>query len=313
MWEDCGRFRQREVRFLKNLFERGNANGLHGLKYLSPTELKNREPFVHAEQTLLVPEEGIVDYKVVMERLSDSILSNNGEIHLNTELYSVQEMDKSIMVSDSKNEWELDLLISCAGLHSDRIYQKFTKKPRPLRIVPFRGEYKMLTKEAEKLVNHLIYPVPDPEYPFLGVHFTRMMSGAREAGPNAVFAFKREGYTNSQLSIEDTLDAVTYKGFLAFLSKNLGFVVNELKSSLFETEFLKKLKKLVPEIQEKDLVQGTAGVRAQAMDSTGKLLMDFNVIREGRQIHVLNAPSPGATASLAIADYIINKYILFSN
>lgn len=315
--EICGKIvvasDKREAGFLKNLFERGSANGLIGLKYLSSAELKAREPFVVAEQTLLVPEEGIVDYKAVMARLSDSILSNNGEIHLSTELNSLQETGNSVIVSDGKNEWELDLLVSCAGLHSDRIYQKFTKKPRPLRIVPFRGEYMMLTKEAEKLVNHLIYPVPDPEYPFLGVHFTRMMTGAREVGPNAVFAFKREGYTNSQISIADTYDAVTYKGFLSFLSKNFGFAVGELKSSLFVSEFLRKLQKLVPDIQEKDFVKGTAGVRAQAMDSSGKLLMDFNVIREGRQVHVLNAPSPGATASLAIADYVINEYVISRN
>ena len=301
---------QREAGFLKNLFERGSANGLKGLKYLSKEELKKREPFVVAEQSLLVPEEGIVDYKSVMSKLSDKILNAGGEIHLSTELKMVKEVNDLIIASDGINEWELDLLVSCGGLHSDRLYEKFTTKKRPLRIVPFRGEYMMLTKDAEKLVNHLIYPVPDPEYPFLGVHFTRMMSGAREVGPNAVFAFKREGYTNSQISIADTLDAVTYKGFLSFLAKNLSFSMGELKSSLFVSEFLRKARKLVPDIQEKDFVKGSAGVRAQAMDSSGKLLMDFNVIREGRQVHVLNAPSPGATASLAIADYVINEYIL---
>jgi len=300
---------RREAGFLKNLFERGSANGLTGLKYLSSVELKKREPFVVAEQSLLVPEEGIVDFKAVMAKLSDCILSKNGQIHLSTELKSVEETGSLLTASDGKMEWKLDLLVSCAGLHSDRIYQKFTKKRRPLRIVPFRGEYMMLTKDAEKLVNHLIYPVPDPEYPFLGVHFTRMMTGAREVGPNAVFAFKREGYTNSQISVSDTIDSVTYKGFLSFLTKNMSFAIGELKSSLFVSEFLRKARKLVPDIQEKDFVKGSAGVRAQAMDANGKLLMDFNVIREGRQIHVLNAPSPGATASLAIADYIINEYI----
>lgn len=301
---------RREAGFLKNLFERGSANGLTGLKYLSSEELKKREPFVVAEQSLLVPEEGIVDYKVVMARLSDSILRNDGEIHLNTEINSAQETDSLVIASDGKKEWQLDLLVSCAGLHSDRIYQKFTNKQRPLRIIPFRGEYMMLTEEAKKLVNHLIYPVPDPEYPFLGVHFTRMMTGAREVGPNAVFAFKREGYTNSQISVSDTLDSVTYRGFLSFLAKNMGFAVGELKSSLFVSEFLRKARKLVPDIQEKDFIKGSAGVRAQAMNKHGKLLMDFNVIREGRQVHVLNAPSPGATASLAIADHIISQYVL---
>ena len=300
----------RETQFLKNLFERGSANGLTGLRYLSKEELKKREPFVVAEQSLLVPEEGIVDYKAVMAKMAEKILEVGGNIHLNTEISSAKETGNAVVVSDGNKEWALDLLVSCGGLHSDRLYKKFTLRPRPLRIVPFRGEYMMLTKDAEKLVNHLIYPVPDPEYPFLGVHFTRMMTGAREVGPNAVFAFKREGYTNSQISITDTFDAVTYKGFLLFLSKNLGFAVGELKSSLFVSEFLRKLQKLVPDIQEKDFVKGTAGVRAQAMDAKGKLLMDFNVNREGRQVHVLNAPSPGATASLAIADYIISEFII---
>ncbi|MBU0697440.1 MAG: L-2-hydroxyglutarate oxidase [Bacteroidetes bacterium] len=304
---------KREASFLKNLLERGTANGLTGLKYLSKEELKKREPFVVAEKSLLVPEEGIVDYKAVMSKLAEQILNANGEIHLGSELTSAKENKEGIIVSDGQKEWSLDLLVSCGGLHSDRIYQKFTHKQRPLRIVPFRGEYMMLTKDAEKLVNHLIYPVPDPEYPFLGVHFTRMMTGAREVGPNAVFAFKREGYTNRQISIKDTFDAISYKGFLKFISNNLGFALGELKSSLFVTDFLKKARKLVPEIQEQDFIKGTAGVRAQAMNVEGKLLMDFDVIKDGRQVHVLNAPSPGATASLAIADFVISEYITFQN
>jgi L-2-hydroxyglutarate oxidase len=167
----------------------------------------------------------------------------------------------------------------------------------------------MLKPEASHLVNHLVYPVPDPEYPFLGIHFTRMINGSREVGPNAVFAFKREGYTNRDFSIKDTLDSVTYKGFMNFLAKNFAFSLGELRSSLSEAVFIKKAQKLIPDINTSHLVKGTAGVRAQAMDSSGKLLMDFNVIREGNQVHVLNAPSPGATAALAIADHVITNYI----
>jgi L-2-hydroxyglutarate oxidase len=166
----------------------------------------------------------------------------------------------------------------------------------------------MLKPEAKKLVNHLIYPVPDPAYPFLGVHFTRLINGEREVGPNAVFAFKREGYTNRDFSMKDTIDAATYIGFIKFVANNFAFSMDEFFSSIFIEKFLKKAKKLIPDIDASMFVKGTAGVRAQAMDTNGKLLMDFNIIREKNQIHVLNAPSPGATASLAIADYIIENY-----
>lgn len=310
--EICGKIvvasNDRETKFLDNLHKRGTANGLSGLKYLSQQELKEREPFVSAKEALLVPEEGIVDYKAVMNQLSNLILSNGGEIVLNTEINQVVETKDQLVLSDGKGEWIVDQLISCAGLHSDRVFEKFTKQPRPLRIVPFRGEYLMLKPETEKLVNHLIYPVPDPEYPFLGVHFTRMMNGAREVGPNAVFAMKREGYTNKDISLKDTLESATYIGFLNFLRKNFAFSMGEFYSSISTQAFLKKARKLVPDIGENDFVKGSAGVRAQAMDKSGKLLMDFNVIKGGRQVHVLNAPSPGATASLAIADYILKEY-----
>ncbi len=308
----CGKIvvasNEREINFLDDLADRGTKNGLAGLKFLTKEELTKREPFVSAKKALLVPQEGIVDYKEVMNTLASIIKMRGGEIILSTKITSVTNKGNTVIISDNKNEWEFDLIYNCAGLYSDRNYKKFTHKKRPLRIVPFRGEYLMLKPEAKKLVNHLIYPVPDPEYPFLGVHFTRLINGEREVGPNAVFAFKREGYSNMDFSIKDTLDSVTYIGFLKFIKNNFMFSMNELKSSLFISEFLKKAKKLIPDIDETMFVKGTAGVRAQAMDENGKLLMDFNIIREKNQIHVLNAPSPGATASLAIAAYIIENY-----
>lgn len=311
--EICGKIvvasNEREIPFLNDLADRGKQNGLADLKFLSPNELKQREPNVIAKKALLVPEEGIVDYKAVMRKMADLIRQGGGEIYLGCKITSVHEQESKVILKSSGMELEVDLLFNCTGLYSDRTYQAFTNIKRPLRIVPFRGEYLMLKPEAEHLVNHLIYPVPDPEYPFLGVHFTRLISGAREVGPNAVFAFKREGYTNRDFSLQDTLDAVTYKGFINFIAKNFGFSMNELGSSLFKELFLKKAKKLIPDIDSSMFVKGTAGVRAQAMDATGKLIMDFNVIRHKNQIHVLNAPSPGATASLAIADYIINEYL----
>jgi L-2-hydroxyglutarate oxidase len=308
----CGKIvvasNNREELFLDNLANRGNKNGLLGLKYLSNQEMKSREPFVFAKKALLVPEEGIVDYKIVMQKLSDKIKENNGEIVLSTKIEKAKNSFNSVILTGNGKEWEFDLVFNCAGLYSDRNYQIFTGKKRPLRIVPFRGEYLMLKEDARKLVNHLVYPVPDPDYPFLGVHFTRLINGEREVGPNAVFAFKREGYKNTDFSLNDTIDSLTYKGFLNFISKNFRFSINELQSSIFMSSFLDKAKKLIPEIDSTMFVKGTAGVRAQAMDENGKLLMDFNILREGNQIHVLNAPSPGATASLAIADYILNEY-----
>ncbi|WP_118952443.1 L-2-hydroxyglutarate oxidase [Taibaiella helva] len=300
---------EREAGFLKNLHARGTANGLQGLEFLTGAALAQREPYVSAKEALLVPEEGIVDYKAVMQKLKELILARNGAVLMGTRINKVVEGNNEVIVSDGTKEWKLDAVVSCAGLHSDRIYRQFTRQRRPLRIVPFRGEYMMLKPEAKHLVNHLVYPVPDPEYPFLGVHFTRMISGAREVGPNAVFALKREGYVNTQFSLKDTVDAVTYKGFMAFLAKNFSFSMGEFYSSINAKAFLKKAQKLIPDIKMEHFVKGTAGVRAQAMDARGKLIMDFNVIRQGRQVHVLNAPSPGATASLAIADYIISEYI----
>jgi L-2-hydroxyglutarate oxidase len=309
----CGKIvvasNSREELFLDNLALRGTKNGLKGLKYLTNQEMKSREPFVFAKKALLVPEEGIVDYKAVMQKLSNKIEENNGEIILSNKIEKAVNLNNSVVLYGNNKEWEFDLVFNCAGLHSDRNYQKFTGNKRPLRIVPFRGEYLMLKEEARKLVNHLVYPVPDPEYPFLGVHFTRLINGEREVGPNAVFAFKREGYKINDFSLNDTVDALTYRGFLNFISKNLNFSLNELKSSIFISSFLDKAKKLIPEIDSSMFVKGTSGVRAQAMDVTGKLLMDFNVLRDGNQIHILNAPSPGATASLAIADYILNEYL----
>lgn len=308
----CGKIvvasNDREIKFLDDLAYRGAKNGLTGLKFLTSSELKKREPYVSAEKSLLVPQEGIVDYKEVMNTMVNNIKNRGGELFLNSKITSVKNKENTILISDEQNEWEFDLIYNCAGLFSDRNYELFTHKKRPLRIVPFRGEYLMLKPEARKLVNHLVYPVPDPEYPFLGVHFTRLINGEREVGPNAVFSFKREGYTNKDFSLKDTLDSLSYIGFLRFIKDNFMFSLNELKSSLFIADFLKKAQKLIPDIDQSMFVKGTAGVRAQAMDVNGKLLMDFNIIRDKNQIHVLNAPSPGATASLAIADYIIENY-----
>jgi L-2-hydroxyglutarate oxidase len=295
---------------LRGLAKRGEANGLQGLKFLSQAELKAREPMVRATEALLVPEEGIADYKAVMRKLVELIESRGGRVHFNSPVWMVEpNAAEKITISTASVTNQYDLLVSCTGLHSDRAYKRYTGKNAPLRIVPFRGEYLNFKPEFEQMVNHLIYPVPDVKYPFLGVHFTRMVSGEREVGPNAVLAFKREGYTNKDFNFKDTFESLTYVGFLNFLRKNFGFAMGEFSSSLLMSSFIAKAKIMIPEVEASMLVKGSAGVRAQAMDPEGKLLMDFNIEREGNQVHVLNAPSPGATSSLAIASYIIDNYL----
>jgi len=301
----------REVKFLENLAGRGAANGLKGLKYLGAAELKRREPYVRASSSLLVPEEGIVDYPAVMIALAEIIQQKGGLLLYDSPVGGVRTHPGrgTVVVETPQSETEVDLLVCCAGLHSDRLYRSCTSQRPPLRIVPFRGEYRMLKPEADRMVNHLVYPVPDPLYPFLGVHFTRLVHGGREVGPNAVLAFKREGYSGRDFSLPDTIDAVTYKGFLRFLARNFRFTAGEFTSSFSEKVFLAKARKMIPEITQGQLVSGTAGVRAQAVAADGTLVMDFSIIRHGSQIHVLNAPSPGATASLAIAAHIVEEYV----
>jgi L-2-hydroxyglutarate oxidase len=295
---------------LRGLAKRGESNGLQGLKFLNTAELKVREPMVRATSTLLVPEEGIADYKGVMNKLVDLIEERGGRVHFNSPIWSIQQnVSGESVVTTETGTYAFDRLVSCTGLHSDRTFSKYTGKKGPLRIVPFRGEYLSFKSEFEHMVNHLIYPVPDANYPFLGVHFTRMVSGEREVGPNAVLAFKREGYTNKDFNFKDTIESLTYVGFLNFLRKNFTFAMGEFASSILMSSFIAKAKIMIPEVEASMLVKGSAGVRAQAMDPAGKLLMDFNIERDGNQVHVLNAPSPGATSSLAIASYILDNYL----
>ena len=294
---------------LENLAKRGNQNGLTGLKFLKNKELKTREPFVKATKALLVPQEGIVDYKRVMLVLAQKIKENGGEILTNLSIEKVNETPDEIKVISKEQEFNFDYLFACAGLHSDRIFKLCTGKTSPIKIIPFRGEYLKFKKEYENLVNHLIYPVPDSKYPFLGVHFTRMIDGSKEVGPNAVFTFKREGYKKGSFSLKDSCESLTYKGLQKFILHNFSFAFDEFKSSLFLNDFVKKAKKMIPDIENHMLEKGPAGVRAQAVSEEGELIMDFSIEKTKRQIHLLNAPSPGATASLALADYIINKHL----
>jgi L-2-hydroxyglutarate oxidase len=300
----------KEEKALDQLAIRGNKNGLHGLKYLSAKELKLREPFVRAQKALLVPEEGIVDYIAVMRKMVDLIQESKGQISYDTPVESIEESSvNEVVLSTTKSTYTFDYLVSCTGLWSDKTYTNLTLQKPPLRIVPFRGEYLKFKHGFEDHINHLVYPVPDAQFPFLGVHFTRMIDGSREVGPNAVLALKREGYSKTSFSFKDSYESLTYPGLLRFIGNNLSFSINEFKSSLFMKDFIAKAQKMIPDIDASMLETGPSGVRAQAISPEGKLQMDFNIIREGRQIHVLNAPSPGATASLSIASHIIENYL----
>ena len=310
-YDICGKVivatNDKELVALDKLAKRGNQNGLTGLKFLKKSELKTREPFVKATKALLVPQEGIVDYKRVMHVFAQRIKENGGEILTNLSIEKVDETPNEIKVILKEQEFNFDNLFACAGLHSDRIYKLCTGKKSPIKIIPFRGEYLTFKKDYESLVNHLIYPVPDSKYPFLGVHFTRMIDGSKEVGPNAVFTFKREGYEKGSFSIKDSYESLTYKGLQRFILNNFSFAFDEFKSSLFLNNFVKKAKKMIPDIEKHMLIKGPAGVRAQAVSENGNLIMDFSIEKTKRQIHLLNAPSPGATASLSIAEYILKK------
>ena len=299
-----------EVRALDRLAKRGEKNGLSGLTYLTAELLKKREPFVRAQKALLVPEEGIIDYKGVMKKLIYLIQENSGEVYYNNPVNNIlSSSNNEIVIGLADKSLNFDYLVSCSGLWSDRTFKQLSKKKSPIKIVPFRGEYLKFKSDYEKMVNHLVYPVPDEKFPFLGVHFTRMIDGSREVGPNAVLALKRDGYYRNSFSLKDTYDSLTFPGLLRFVFKNFNFSLNEFKSSLYLKDFITKAKKMIPEVDASMLERGPIGVRAQAISPSGELQMDFNIIRNRNQIHVLNAPSPGATASLAIASYIIENYL----
>ena len=299
---------KQDLKLIDDLAERGKRNGLKGLKFLSDDELKQREPFVKSLKTLLVPEEGIVDYKAVMKSMSNNIISSGGNIYLSSKIEKIKKINNKMYININSSK-AYDYIINSTGLQADINYKKFSKEKRKMRIVPFRGEYYKLTEGAKKIVNHLVYPVGNPKFPFLGLHFTRMINGDREVGPNAVLAFKREGYKNSDISIKDMIDYLSYPGFLNFIRKNFLFCINEFSTSILKSSFLKKAQVLIPEITSNDIISGPAGVRAQGIDLKGNLMMDFDVIKTNNQVHILNAQSPAATCSLAIADYIIENYI----
>ncbi len=300
---------ENEIEQLEKIYRRGLENGLEGISYLTDEELIEREPSVNGVKGIFVPQTGIVDFQVVSQKLAEEIKKMGGEIRFNEAVKSINNKNSRVEILTNNYSFESSFLITCAGLQSDRI-AKMTKPDLPLRIIPFRGEYYKLKKLSKSLVKNLIYPVPDPAFPFLGVHFTRMISGDVECGPNAVFAFKREGYTKYSFDFTDTMQSLAWSGFRKVALKYWKTGLGEFYRSFSKSAFVKALQKLIPEISESDLKPGGAGVRAQACDKDGNLIDDFYFVEQDRIIHVCNAPSPAATSSLSIGEYIADKYFL---
>lgn len=298
-----------EVNQLNKLHQRGIENGLDGLVTLGPEQIKEIEPHCTGLAGLKVPQTGIVDYKAMCLKLGERIEEMGGNLHLGNKVQSIVSKSDGIHVETSKQTLHARVLVNCAGLYSDKVARMTSEVDT--KIIPFRGEYYELVEEKRHLVKHLIYPVPDPNFPFLGVHYTRMVNGGVEAGPNAVLAYAREGYTKSDINLAELFESLTYPGFIKVASKYWQTGLGELYRSYSKKAFTKALQKLIPEIEEKDLKPGGAGVRAQACDKTGGLLDDFKLLEQEHTIHVINAPSPAATSSLSIgktvSEMILNK------
>lgn len=305
--EICGKLvvatRDDQVLRLHDLFERGTANGLKGLKILTPDEMREIEPHVAGVAGLRVPEEGIIDYPGYCDVLARLIGQSGGQVIISAEALQLRRDGSKWTAMTPKGEFQASFLVTCAGLQADRVARLAGESPEA-QIVPFRGDYYKLSPQGEKLVRHLIYPVADKRFPFLGVHLTRLARGGIEAGPNAVLALKREGYGKTDFDWGDAAEAVTFSGLWRFAGRHFKMCANELRRAFSKRLFCESLQTLVPEIQEQHLLPGGSGVRAQAMRRDGQLIEDFDIIQRPDAIHVLNAPSPAATASLAIGEKI---------
>lgn len=310
--EQCGKIvvatEESELPRLENLWERGNANGLLGLRKLNPAQIKEIEPHAAGIAAIHVPQEGIVDYPDVCEKLGELIRKRGGEIKLNARVLKIISDGGEKIVETSAGNFRTKFVVTCGGLYADWLVKMAGQKPSA-KIIPFRGEYFQIKKERQFLVRNLIYPVPDPKFPFLGVHFTRLIHGEIEAGPNAVLAFAREGYKWSNINLRDFAESLCFPGLWKFLANYPSLCGYEIYRSLSKAEFTRSLQKLVPEIREDDLETGGAGVRAQAMTTDGKLVEDFHFEEAKGILHVVNAPSPAATASLAIGRKISGRVL----
>jgi L-2-hydroxyglutarate oxidase len=308
--ERCGKIvvatRPDQLPALRELERRGRANGLQGLRSLRAEELREYEPHVAGIAGLHVEETGIVDYVRFTNVLGDLVRAAGGVIQLSTRLLACRRNSSEVLLETTHGDFSCRYLIACAGLQADRVASLCGVRPG-VHIVPFRGEYYELIPERTHLVRNLIYPVADPRFPFLGVHFTRLIHGGIEAGPNAVLALKREGYAWTKFSLRDVLGMAGYSGFWRMVSRYWKTGLGELQRSLSKSAFVRALQQLLPELRAEDLRPAGAGVRAQALTPQGTLVDDFHVVKAERMVHVLNAPSPAATASLRIARHIVEE------
>lgn len=313
-YDACGKVivatTESELPLLENLYKRAIANGLAARK-LAASEVNEIEPHVSCIAGIHVPSTGIVDFVGVCQKLAELVSTRGGEPRLATRVLGLRAKDSEAVLETSKGTLAARWIVNCAGLHSDRVAKLAGADPGA-RIVPFRGEYYELKPESRSLVRNLIYPVPDPNFPFLGVHFTRMIDGSVHAGPNAVLSLKREGYRRTSFNFRDSIDTLTYAGFWRLAAKHARSGLEEMYRSFSKRAFLRSLQKLIPEIREEDLVPGGAGVRAQALRTDGGLVDDFLIVHSPSAIHVCNAPSPAATASLEIGRAIAERIPDFS-
>tara|TARA_B100001123_G_scaffold447656_1_gene605894 strand:+ start:19943 stop:21157 length:1215 start_codon:yes stop_codon:yes gene_type:complete len=295
-----------ELGRLDTLLERGQANGVQGIRMIGPEEIIEIEPHVTSGvRAIHCPMTGIIDYTLVTNTYAKIFQNNNGEIFLSTKVVSIGKKSNVINIQTNQGDFETKYIINCAGLYADSIARKMGIDPG-IRIIPFRGEYFTLAENSTHLVKGLIYPVPDPAFPFLGVHYTRMINGGVEAGPNAVLAFAQEGYSKTKINISEFISTLLYSGFWVMTRKYWKTGMQEMYRSFSKDAFTKSLQKLLPEVKKSDLVPSGAGVRAQAVDRTGFLLDDFHIVETDQAIHVQNAPSPAATSSLGIGNHITN-------
>ena len=308
-YDMCGKLivavNDNEVPMLMDLYERGTANGALGLKIIEKEEITDYEPHSTGVKAIFSPNTGIIDYTEVSKSYATQMMEAGGDLITGTELKSISEKDGQIYLETTEGTITAKKILNCAGLHADRV-AKMMGVDMGVKIIPFRGEYFSLIPERSDMVKGLIYPVPNPNLPFLGVHFTRRVNGSVEAGPNAVLAFAREGYKKTKINFGDAFETLTYSGFLKMSLKYWTVGMKEQYRSLVKGSFVKSLQTLIPEITGKDLYSPGAGVRAQAVAKNGVLLQDFSIAETENAIHVLNAPSPGATASLTISKYILD-------
>lgn len=313
--ELCGKIivatSREEIPQLEKIQDRGQQNGLTGLKRLSVEEMKTIEPHVNGVDAIFVPQAGIIDYTTVALKYADLIREKDGNFMLGEKVKDIRQKKGVSTVITDHNSYDARLVVNCAGLYSDKI-ARLTQEKLNIKIIPFRGEYYEISKERQHLVRNLIYPVPDPNFPFLGVHFTRMIQGGVEAGPNAVLAFQREGYTKSDINLPELVETLTWPGFRKVALKYWKTGMGEMYRSFSKAAFTKALQNLIPEIREEDLIPAEAGVRAQACDRNGGLLDDFLILEEKHTVNVCNAPSPAATSSLSIgetvADFALKRF-----